>query len=49
MGELDMTDGIYQSQDYLNINDISGIDGNSPRGGSMRRDSNDGKGVYESV
>ena len=47
-GELEMTDGIYQSReqfDQLEINDTSTYEANSPRKNSMT----DGKGVYESV
>lgn len=43
-----MTDGIYQSQDQLNIDDNSTYEANSPRRNSQVA-ANDGQGVYESV
>ena len=42
--EQEMTDGIFQSQEQLRIDDNSTYDANSPR-----RLTNDGQGIYESV
>ena len=52
-GELEMTDGIFQSKefDHLRMDDVSSHADNSPRRESQigNDNGNDGQGIYESV